>query len=86
MDLRRTGRVFGWLFLATFVTSTQRQVTGAVRISVIASGGAGTLEHFRDAIATGGARAALAASLFHDRRLAIGDVKRYLAGEGLPVR
>jgi len=63
-----------------------RAVTGAVRISVIASGGAGTLEHFRDAIATGGARAALAASLFHDRRLTIGDVKRYLAGEGIPVR
>ncbi len=63
-----------------------RAVTGAVRISVIASGGAGTLEHFRDAIASGGARAALAASLFHDRRLAIGDVKRYLAGEGIPVR
>ncbi|HSP35487.1 MAG TPA: imidazole glycerol phosphate synthase subunit HisF [Thermoanaerobaculia bacterium] len=63
-----------------------RAVTGAVRISVIASGGAGALEHFRDAIAIGGARAALAASLFHDRRLAIGDVKQYLAAEGIPVR
>ena len=63
-----------------------RAVTAVVRISVIASGGAGTLEHFRDAIAIGGARAALAASLFHDRRLAIGDVKQYLAAEGIPVR
>jgi imidazole glycerol-phosphate synthase subunit HisF len=63
-----------------------RGVTGTVRISVIASGGAGTLEHFRDAIALGGARAALAASLFHDRRLTIGEVKTHLASEGIPVR
>ncbi|HSP16285.1 MAG TPA: imidazole glycerol phosphate synthase subunit HisF [Thermoanaerobaculia bacterium] len=63
-----------------------RAVTGAVRISVIASGGAGTLEHFRDAIALGGARAALAASLFHDRKLTIGEVKTHLASEGIPVR
>ncbi len=63
-----------------------RAVTGRVRISVIASGGAGTLEHFRDSIALGGARAALAASLFHDRKLTIGQVKSYLASEGIPVR
>ncbi len=63
-----------------------RAVTSVVRISVIASGGAGALEHFRDAIESGGARAVLAASLFHDRRLSIGDVKRYLTGEGIPVR
>ncbi len=63
-----------------------RAVTSVVRISVIASGGAGALEHFRDAIEAGGARAVLAASLFHDRRLSIGDVKGYLAGEGIPVR
>jgi cyclase len=63
-----------------------RAVTSAVRISVIASGGAGSLEHFRDAIEAGGARAVLAASLFHDRRLTIDDVKRYLSGEGIPVR
>jgi imidazole glycerol-phosphate synthase subunit HisF len=63
-----------------------RGVTGTVRISVIASGGAGTLEHFHDAIALGGARAALAASLFHDRRLTIGQVKTHLASEGIPVR
>ena len=63
-----------------------RAVTGVVRIGVIASGGAGSLEHFRDAIEAGGARAVLAASLFHDRRLSIGDVKRFLASEGIPVR
>lgn len=63
-----------------------RAVTGAVRISVIASGGAGVLEHFREAIAHGGAGAVLAASLFHDRSLTIGEVKTYLAAEGIPVR
>jgi cyclase len=57
-----------------------------VKIGVIASGGAGSVEHFRDAIEAGGARAVLAASLFHDRRLSIGDVKQFLAGEGIPVR
>jgi phosphoribosylformimino-5-aminoimidazole carboxamide ribotide isomerase len=63
-----------------------RSVTGRVKISVIASGGAGTLQHFRDAIESGGARAVLAASLFHDHVLTVGDVKRYLDSEGIPVR
>jgi cyclase len=63
-----------------------RAVTAAIRIGVIASGGAGRLEHFRDAIESGGARAVLAASLFHTRRLSIGEVKEYLAAEGIPVR
>jgi len=57
-----------------------------VKIGVIASGGAGSVEHFREAIEVGGARAVLAASLFHDRRLSIGEVKTYLASEGIPVR
>jgi len=63
-----------------------RAVSGAVRIGVIASGGAGRLEDFRDAVETGGARAMLAASLFHDRRLSIGAVKEFLTAEGIPVR
>jgi cyclase len=63
-----------------------RAVSSAVKIGVIASGGAGALEHFRDAIQAGGARAVLAASLFHDRRLSIGEVKEFLANEGIPVR
>jgi len=63
-----------------------RAVTARVKINVIASGGAGTLEHFRDAIEAGGARAVLAASLFHDHVLTVGDVKRYLDAEGIPVR
>ena len=63
-----------------------RAVTSSVRIGVIASGGAGANEHFRDAIESGGARAVLAASLFHDRVLSVADVKQSLASEGIPVR
>lgn len=63
-----------------------RAVTASVRISVIASGGAGSLEDFRDAVETGGARAVLAASLFHDRRISIGEVKSFLNSQGIPVR
>ena len=63
-----------------------RAVSSSVRIGVIASGGAGRLEDFRDAIESGGARAVLAASLFHTRRLSIGEVKEFLAAEGIPVR
>ena len=63
-----------------------RAVTGAVKIGVIASGGAGRVEDFRDAIEAGGARAVLAASLFHDRLLTVEDVKRFLASEGIPIR
>jgi cyclase len=63
-----------------------RSVTSVVKIGVIASGGAGKLEDFRDAIESGGARAVLAASLFHDRVLTVGDVKRYLESEGIPTR
>jgi len=57
-----------------------------VRIPVIASGGAGKLEHFYEALTAGGASAALAASLFHYQELTIGQVKAYLAGRGVPVR
>ena len=57
-----------------------------VSIPVIASGGAGTMEHFYDALTAGKADAALAASLFHYKELAIGDLKEYLAGRGVPVR
>ncbi|HIC89044.1 MAG TPA: imidazole glycerol phosphate synthase subunit HisF [Anaerolineae bacterium] len=63
-----------------------RAVADAVGIPVIASGGAGKLEHFYQALTAGGADAALAASLFHYRQLSIGEVKRYLAKRGVPVR
>ena len=63
-----------------------RAVADAVRIPVIASGGAGHLEHFYDALTAGGASAVLAASLFHFGELKIGDVKNYLRGRGVLVR
>ncbi len=62
-----------------------RQVCEAVRIPVIASGGAGRLEHFYDALEAG-ASAVLAASVFHYHRFTVGEVKRYLASRGVPVR
>ncbi len=63
-----------------------RKVSSLVSIPVIASGGAGTMEHFYEALTEGGAEAALAASLFHYKELEISEVKRYLAEKGVPVR
>ena len=57
-----------------------------VSIPVIASGGAGTKEHFYEALTEGKADAALAASLFHYKELEIMEVKDYLAGKGVSVR
>ena len=63
-----------------------RSIAESVSIPVIASGGAGRLEHFKDALTEGKADAALAASLFHYKELEIREVKEYLQGEGIPVR
>lgn len=63
-----------------------RLISQNVSIPVIASGGAGTKEHFYDALTDGCADAALAASLFHFKELEILDLKNYLAGRGVPVR
>ena len=63
-----------------------RAVADAVSIPVIASGGAGKLEHLYQAIAEGHASAVLAASLFHYREVTVAQVKAYLADKGLPVR
>ncbi|MCR5156365.1 MAG: imidazole glycerol phosphate synthase subunit HisF [Butyrivibrio sp.] len=63
-----------------------RAVADAVPVPVIASGGAGTLEHFYEALTAGGADAALAASLFHYKELEINEVKKYLKEKGVPVR
>ena len=63
-----------------------RQITENVSIPVIASGGAGTKEHFYEALTDGKANAALAASLFHYKELEIMDLKNYLADKGIPVR
>lgn len=63
-----------------------RAVAGAVRIPVIASGGAGKLEHFYDALVEGRASAVLAASLFHFGEYKVSEVKDYLRGRGVVVR
>ena len=55
-------------------------------VPVIASGGAGKLEHFYDALVEGRAEAVLAASLFHYKELEIREVKEYLQGKGVSVR
>lgn len=62
------------------------KISELVKIPVIASGGAGKLEHFRDALTKGRADAALAASLFHYKELEINEVKQYLRKEGISVR
>ncbi|MCX7760638.1 MAG: imidazole glycerol phosphate synthase subunit HisF [Hydrogenothermaceae bacterium] len=63
-----------------------RAVSEAVKIPVIASGGAGNMEHFYQAFTEGKADAALAASLFHFREIDIPDLKRYLKEQGVNVR
>lgn len=63
-----------------------KAVAESVGIPVIASGGAGTMEHFCEALTEGKAEAALAASLFHFRELEIRDVKQYLRDRGVSVR
>lgn len=71
---------------AGFEIRLTRAINDAVNIPVIASGGAGQLDHFREAVVEGGADAALAASLFHYRQLSVGQVKEYLHAHGVPVR
>ena len=63
-----------------------KAISECLSIPVIASGGAGKLEHFYDALTEGGAEAALAASLFHYKELEIREVKEYLRDRGIPVR
>ena len=63
-----------------------RAVAEQVRIPVIASGGAGTMEHFYEALTDGGASAVLAASLFHFGELSIAELKNYLRSRGVVVR
>jgi cyclase len=61
-------------------------VATAVSIPVIASGGAGTFQHFRDVFTDGRADAALAASVFHFSEHAVGELKAFLRAQGIPVR
>ena len=69
-----------------FALDATRTIADAVGVPVIASGGAGKMEHFRDALTVSHADAALAATLFHFGIMKIGDLKEYLAQEGVPVR
>ncbi len=71
---------------AGYDLSLTRTIADAVPVPVIASGGAGTLEHFYEALTKGGADAALAASLFHYKELEIAEVKHYLSDKKVPVR
>ncbi len=63
-----------------------RAISAAVSIPVIASGGAGSMQDFYEALTIGGADAALAASLFHFNEIRVGDLKRYLSEQGVPIR
>ncbi len=71
---------------AGFDLALTSEIASQVSIPVIASGGAGTMEHFYAALTQGKADAALAASLFHYKEMEIMDLKRYLAGRGVSVR
>ncbi len=72
--------------LAGYDIELTRKVVEAVSVPVIASGGAGKLEHFAEVLKEAGADAALAASLFHDGILSIPNLKAYLAGCNIPIR
>ena len=72
--------------LAGYDIELTRAVCQAVNVPVIASGGAGKLEHFAQVLTEGKADAALAASLFHDNQLSVLQVKEYLLAQGIPVR
>lgn len=69
-----------------FAIDLTRRVSEAVNVPVIASGGAGKMEHFKEVLTEGKADAALAASLFHFRELEIGELKKYLSENGVKVR
>ena len=79
-SMDRDGTVDGYDLAAT------RAVADAVRVPVIASGGAGSPAHLAEALTTGGADAALAASIFHYQQYSIAEVKEYLRQQGVPVR
>jgi len=69
-----------------FELNITKQISSAIDIPVIASGGAGTMEHIKDAFTKGGAEAALAASIFHFKEIDIMDLKHYLKDNNIPVR
>ncbi|MEE1063732.1 MAG: imidazole glycerol phosphate synthase subunit HisF [Paludibacteraceae bacterium] len=69
-----------------FANDALRILSESLSIPVIASGGAGKMEHFKDVFTEGKADAALAASIFHFHEIAIPDLKNYLKNEGIPMR
>jgi cyclase len=69
-----------------FELDITKQISSCIDIPVIASGGAGTMEHIKDAFTKGGAEAALAASIFHFKEIDIMDLKHYLYDNRIPVR
>lgn len=71
---------------AGFDNELNRRIAREVNIPIIASGGAGTMEHMKEAFTKGDADAALAASIFHFREIDIMDLKHYLKESGVPVR
>ncbi len=71
---------------AGFALSLTAEISGNASIPVIASGGAGTMEHFHEVFTAGQADAGLAASIFHFREIDIADLKRYLHERGVAVR
>ena len=72
--------------LAGYDIELTRIISDMVSVPVIASGGAGTMQHFTEVLTKGNADAALAASLFHDGKLKIAELKKELQGQGVPVR
>ncbi len=71
---------------AGFDLAITRRISEAVSVPVVASGGAGRLEHLADVLLAGKADAVLAASIFHSGEFTVGEVKRFLAAKGIPVR
>jgi cyclase len=69
-----------------FAIDLTARISGSLSIPVIASGGAGTMDHFYHIFSEGKADAALAASIFHYREIGINELKKYLANLGMPVR
>jgi len=69
-----------------FANEALAKLSDDLSIPIIASGGAGTMEHFKDVFTFGKADAGLAASIFHFNEIAISDLKRYLNKEGIPIR
>src|SRR3989442_3403244 len=71
---------------AGFDLAITRRISEAVGVPVVASGGAGKLEHMAEVLLEGKADAVLAASIFHFGEYTVGEVKRFLAAKGIPVR